>query len=36
MKKKDVDLLVVGNTDSPCFPKELLPYTKELPLGLED
>lgn len=26
---EDVSLLVVGNTDSPMFPKELLPYTKE-------
>lgn len=25
---KGVSLLVVGNTVSPCFPKELLPYTK--------
>jgi len=25
---KDAALLVVGNTDSPLFPKELLPYTK--------
>ena len=33
MKKKDVDLLVVGNTDSPCFPKELLPYTKRTTFG---
>src|SRR5699024_12651744 len=23
------DLLVIGNTNSPMFPKELLPYTKE-------
>jgi len=27
--KKDADLLVVGNTDSDMFPKELLPYTKQ-------
>ena len=33
MKNKDVDLLVVGNTDSPCFPKELLPYTKRTTFG---
>jgi len=25
----DANLLIVGNTDSPLFPKELLPYTKE-------
>lgn len=29
IKKEDVSLLVVGNTNSPMFPKELLPYTKE-------
>lgn len=27
IKSKDADLLVVGNTASPMFPKELLPYT---------
>lgn len=27
--KRDADLLVVGNTGSPMFPKELLPYTKQ-------
>lgn len=26
---KDASLLVVGNTDSPLFPPELIPYTKE-------
>jgi undecaprenyl diphosphate synthase len=26
---KDASILVVGNTDSPLFPEELLPYTKE-------
>lgn len=29
IQEKNVSLLVVGNTDSPMFPKELLPYTKE-------
>lgn len=30
---RDADLLVVGNTDSPLFPKELLPYTKRKKFG---
>lgn len=29
IQKEDVRLLVVGNTNSTMFPKELLPYTKE-------
>lgn len=29
LQKEDISLLVVGNTDSKMFPKELLPYTKE-------
>ena len=29
IKNEDVALLVVGNTESPMFPKELLPYTQE-------
>lgn len=29
IKQENVDLLVVGNTDSEMFPKELLPYTKQ-------
>lgn len=29
LSKEDADLLVIGNTDSPMFPKELLPYTKK-------
>jgi undecaprenyl diphosphate synthase len=29
LANRDADLLVVGNTKSPMFPKELLPYTKE-------
>ncbi|GAA0721201.1 undecaprenyl diphosphate synthase family protein [Clostridium malenominatum] len=28
ISKENVDLLVVGNTKSPMFPEELLPYTK--------
>lgn len=29
IQKENVGLLVVGNTKSPMFPEELLPYTKE-------
>lgn len=29
LSKEDASLLVVGNTDSPMFPKELLPYTRQ-------
>ncbi len=29
----DANLLIVGNTDSPLFPKELLPYTKRTSFG---
>lgn len=29
----DANLLIVGNTDSPLFPKELLPFTKRTPFG---
>lgn len=29
----DADLLVVGNTESPMFPKELMPYTKRTRFG---
>jgi undecaprenyl diphosphate synthase len=29
LSQEDADLLVVGNTDSKMFPKELLPYTTE-------
>lgn len=29
LSKEDAALLVVGNTKSPMFPKELIPYTKE-------
>ncbi|RDU23770.1 undecaprenyl diphosphate synthase family protein [Anaerosacchariphilus polymeriproducens] len=28
IEKEDVSLLVIGNTESECFPKELLAYTK--------
>jgi undecaprenyl diphosphate synthase len=31
--KRDADLLVVGNTQSPLFPTELLPYTKRTRFG---
>ncbi len=27
------DLLVIGNSDSKCFPRELLPYTKRTPIN---
>lgn len=27
LSKEDADLLVIGNSDSPMFPEELLPYT---------
>lgn len=29
----DANLLIVGNTDSPLFPKKLLPYTKRTSFG---
>ncbi len=29
----DADLLIVGNTDSPLFPKELLPFSKRVKFG---
>ncbi|MER2064001.1 MAG: undecaprenyl diphosphate synthase family protein, partial [Alkalibacterium sp.] len=29
LKEKDADLLVLGNTDSKVFPKELLPYANK-------
>lgn len=29
LSKEDADLLVVGNTDSKMFPKEMLPYTSQ-------
>ena len=30
---QDADLLIVGNSESPMFPKELLPYTKRTRFG---
>lgn len=30
---RDAELLVVGNTESPCFPKELYPYTQRVKFG---
>lgn len=33
LANKDADLLVIGNTKSPLFPKELLPYSKRTRFG---
>jgi len=33
LETRDADLLVVGNTQSVLFPKELLPYTKRTRIG---
>lgn len=33
LKKEGADLLVIGNTQSKCFPEELLPYTKRTPVN---
>src|SRR5659263_287890 len=33
LSKCDAELLVVGNTNSDMFPKELLPYTKKTKFG---
>jgi undecaprenyl diphosphate synthase len=33
LSTQDADLLVVGNSDSPMFPKELLPYTTRKTFG---
>ncbi|QGU95650.1 dihydroorotate dehydrogenase [Clostridium bovifaecis] len=33
LSKEDAELLVVGNSSSPMFPKELLPYTKRKTFG---
>ncbi|MGI6225286.1 MAG: undecaprenyl diphosphate synthase family protein [Peptococcales bacterium] len=30
---QDADLLVIGNTESPMFPKELIPFTKRVQFG---
>ena len=33
LANKDADLLIVGNTNSPLFPQELLPYAKRVKFG---
>jgi undecaprenyl diphosphate synthase len=33
LANRDADLLIVGNTESPLFPRELLPYTKGVKFG---
>ena len=33
LANRDADLLIVGNTESPLFPKELLPYCKRTKFG---
>ncbi len=33
LTKRDAELLVIGNTDSPSFPKELLPFTERVRFG---
>lgn len=33
LSKEDASLLVLGNTDSPMFPKELIPYTERKTFG---
>ncbi len=33
LAEHDANLLIVGNTDSPLFPEELLPYTKRVTIG---
>ena len=33
LSKENAELLVVGNTESPCFPKELLPFTERRVFG---
>lgn len=33
LSNRDANLMVVGNTDSPLFPKELLPYTNRVTFG---
>lgn len=38
MEEENADIFVTGNTDSPCFPAELLPYTgrgRQSPCGTE-
>lgn len=36
LSKEDASLLVLGNTDSPMFPKELLPFTSRKQFGKGD
>ncbi|WIV11035.1 polyprenyl diphosphate synthase [Proteiniborus sp. MB09-C3] len=36
LSKEDASLLVVGNTESPMFPKELIPYTTRKTFGNGD
>lgn len=33
LSRYDANLLVIGNTDSPLFPPELIPYTKRVKVG---
>lgn len=33
LSHEDAELLVIGNTESPCFPPELLPFTKRKIFG---
>lgn len=33
VQEEDANLLVIGNTNSPMFPKELLPYTERTRIG---
>ncbi len=33
LSNRDGNLMVIGNTDSPLFPKELLPYTNRVTFG---
>ena len=33
LAKRDAELLVLGNTKSPSFPKELIPFTKRVRFG---
>lgn len=33
LSHEDAELLVIGNTESPCFPPELLPFTKRKLFG---
>lgn len=33
LANRDANLLVIGNTESPLFPKELLPFTKRVKFG---